>query len=482
MNDLYILTKQEFTSLYRFGKIPLNQNKVIEIDSNSKEEADKRVLEVFSSLPYFVGDEEYLIISFDKKLIDKIWLEIKNVSEIIPLTKAAKNSYQMKFDSRLDFRPPRFENVVREVEEKIDIQEMLRGAEVYCTLCNVNKEYKDKLPGKVIKNAYLKRVNGIKSAEFEDDFFIHLLVYERYDFFPKTDMGFFYDVGEIFAHSKGKPTFKNSELYNYLERNKDTFAEKSLLEFSGIISNSPDIIKFTDQLTEGGLRKFIVAAIFLKIRADLLERDTIKDSESSILISNFRENENYTEELNFAIYITGAFFGYKKFYDDLYDMAGLKIFKNKPEPKQPDIKKESEIEIEIEIEKVNIKIEVDKTGEVSKEKSVTLQRITDEKSQEPLELVVKSNNTNKEDFKEKQGNKKEDKEDNLQNLILNFVRKKRYCKIKPDIIEFVKNKTGKTWNVGNIRSVITADLSDKLELIRIEGAEGVQWKEKGLFS
>lgn len=330
MNNLYILTKQEFTSLYRFGQIPLNLNKVIETVTNSKEEADAKVFEVFMSLPYFVGDEEYLIISFENKLINEIWLEIENVSEIIPLTKAAKNSYQMKFDSKLDFGQPRFESVVRKVEEETDIQEMYRGAKAFWTLCKVNKEYEEKLQNKVIKTAYFKRVNGIKSADFTEDFFIHLLAYDRYEFFPNTDLGFFYDVGEIFAHSKGAPSFKGSGLYNYLENNKNSFAQKSFLEISEIISNSQDVVKFTEQLTEGDLRKYIVAAIFLKFKADLSERDTIKDSDSGRLIGDFSKNEDYTEELNFAIYLTGTFFGYKKFYDDLYDLAGLNIFKKKP--------------------------------------------------------------------------------------------------------------------------------------------------------
>ncbi|PKG43953.1 hypothetical protein, partial [Psychroflexus sp. MES1-P1E] len=137
MNNLYILTKQEFTSLYRFGQIPLNLNKVIKTVTHTKKEADTKVFEVFMSLPYFVGDEEYLIIGFENKLVNEIWLAIENVVEIIPLTKAAKNSYQMKFDSKLNFGEARFENVVRKVEEETDIKEMQRGAKTFWNLCDV---------------------------------------------------------------------------------------------------------------------------------------------------------------------------------------------------------------------------------------------------------------------------------------------------------------------------------------------------------
>ncbi len=330
MNNLYILTKQEFTSLYRFGQIPLNLNKVIKTVSDTKEEADTKVFEVFMSLPYFVGDEEYLIIGFENKLINEIWLEIENIVEIIPLTKAAKNSYQMKFDSKLNFGEARFENVVRKVEEETDIKEMQRGAKAFWNLCNVKNQHIDLLQDEVIKSAYYKRINGIKSSDFTEDFFIHLLVYDRYEFFPNTDIGFFYDVGEIFAHSKGAPSFKGSGFYSYLENNKQDLAQKSFLEISYIISNSQDVINFTGQLTKDNLKKYIVAAIFLKFKADLSDRDTIKGSETGKLVGKFSKLKEYFNELNFAIYLTGAFFGYKKFYDDLYELAGLKIFKKKP--------------------------------------------------------------------------------------------------------------------------------------------------------
>ena len=505
MNNLYILTKQEFTSLYRFGQIPLNLNKVIETVTNSKEEAETKVFEVFMSLPYFVGDEEYLIISFENKLINEIWLEIENVSEIIPLTKAAKNSYQMKFDSKLNFAEARFENVVRKVEEETDIKEMQRGAKAFWNLCNVKNQYIDLLQDEIIKSAYYKRINGIKSADFTEYFFIHLLAYDRYEFFPNSDLGFFYDVGEIFAHSKGAHTFKGSGFYNYLENNKESFAQKSFLEISEIISNSQDVVKFTEQLTETDLKKYIVAAIFLKIKADLSERDTIKRSDTARLIRDFGKNENYIKELNFAIYLTGTFFGYKKFYDDLYELAGLKIFKKKLKPKQPDIKKKGKIEVDKTIKdrktiinpNVGAEIVVEKETYTnitdSKDEPVTSQKITDEKSQEPVELIVESNKTNKEDFNEKQERKIEATKNNIQitenkskpniqSLIFEYVSKNGHCKIKPDIIDFVKERTGKAFNVGNIKSVIKNELFYKLELKKKERSEGVKLKDNELFA
>lgn len=56
MNEyLIITTKQEFTSLYRFGKIPNSSSRLINIDH-----ADVELKRTFINLPFFEGDEEYI--------------------------------------------------------------------------------------------------------------------------------------------------------------------------------------------------------------------------------------------------------------------------------------------------------------------------------------------------------------------------------------------------------------------------------------
>ncbi|WP_341222152.1 hypothetical protein [Polaribacter atrinae] len=340
MDNLYILTKQEFTSLYRFGKIPLISNKIISIADKSTEEINLKIYKGFMSLPYFVGDEEYLIISFENVLTDNTWLEIDYVAEIIPLTKAAKNSFEMKFDSKLDFKDARFENIIRKIEEEIDIKERINGARAFWVLCKTGNFYKQTILdvlNKIIKSAYYKRINGFKSNDFKEEYFIHLLAYDRYEFFPKTDLGFFYDIGEIFAHSKGAPSFKGSNLHTFLENNKQELSDKSFVHIAQIISESDEVIKFTNQLTLDGLKQYIASAIFLKFKNDLAERDTIKGSITGQIIKEIRDDKQFINELNLAIYLTGSFFGYKKFYDDLYDLVDLKIFKKKVKLPKEDI-------------------------------------------------------------------------------------------------------------------------------------------------
>lgn len=395
MDNLYILTKQEFTSLYRFGKIPLISNKIVNTVNRNAEEINSKIYEEFLSMPYFVGDEEYLIISFENVLIDNIWLEIEYVTEVIPLTKAAKNSFEMKFDNKLDFKDARFERIVHKVEEQIDIQERYRGSKAFWILCQVKSEYEPLLTNELVESSYHKRINAIKSSEIKDNFFIHLLAYDRYEFFPNSDLGYFYDIGEIFAHSKGKTSFKGSSFHSFLENNKQALSEKSFVQIAQIISESNDVTKFTEQLTSNGLRQHLASAIFLKFKNDLAERDTIKDSATGRLIGEIRKDKKFIDELNLAIYLTGSFFGYKKFYDDLYDLVDLTIFKKKVKLPQEEInvsKKHNKTEPVIEsVPSTTVKPKIKSSKfENTEQSKLSEEKVVTEKEQDLNEQVKSS--------------------------------------------------------------------------------------------
>lgn len=328
MDLLYIITKQEFTSLYRFGFIPVIQEKILELKGLSEKEIETDIIKSFLSLPLFVGDEEYLFISFREFPSSNSRILIENVLEVIPLTSAARHSYQMKFDKKIIFSEAKFEKVINKVEEHIDIQERINGAKAFWSLCKVQEPYKELIDSEKINEVYNYRINSLKSDNFASDYFIHALVYERYEFFPNSDLGFLYDVGEIFAHSKQKQSFRGSGYYKFLEQNKPVFENKNLLDLIGFISKASEIEKFTEQLTINGLKHYIVAALFFKFKSDLQDKDSIKGSETGKIIGTLRSSNQFISELNTAIYLTGLFFGYEKFYDDLYALTGLHIFKS----------------------------------------------------------------------------------------------------------------------------------------------------------
>lgn len=326
-NSFKIISKQEFTSLYRFSYIPYDSIRVIFAQDEDKE-FENNLFNSFTSLPQFEGDEEYLILKFNTKDKDQKIISIRDVLEVIPLTRSAKRSYEIKFDPRINFSVPRFENIVQNIEKKIDIRDRIEGAKALVRMLVPEIENIDFISNQIIESAYNARVEGKKSSEILEDFYTHLLVYERYDFFPNNDYGYFYDIGEVFANSKGKHTFKGSGFYNYLEKNKFALKEQKISKIIKDIEESEEILPFKDQLLQNNVRLYLSSAFYLKFKDELLSKDSIYDTKIPEITNWILNNNNYHRELFDSLYLLGAFFGYKKFYDDYYNTLNLSFFKN----------------------------------------------------------------------------------------------------------------------------------------------------------
>ena len=62
-------------------------------------------------------------------------------------------------------------------------------------------------------------IKGRKANKIQNgNYWEYLIAYERFDYFPKSTLGYFYDAGQVFAFSKGRSTFEGSEIHNFLEK------------------------------------------------------------------------------------------------------------------------------------------------------------------------------------------------------------------------------------------------------------------------
>jgi hypothetical protein len=268
MEKYIILSKQNFTALYRFGQIPVNGINIIVTEGDK--DLFSQLLEEFKFLASFSSDEEYLVISLEVKEQYTSTICVENIIEIIPLTKAAKHSYELKFNQNIKFSDARFERLIYKVEEYIDIEEKIRGINAISKiLLRTEDSNKTIVSKEIITKVREARINGKKSNDIIEDFFTHLLVYDRYEFFPNTNLGYFYDIGEVFAHSKGAKTFKGSGLYEFLETNKRSLFSEKLLKIINFIENNSEIDSFKNQLTVGSTKRYISALFYLKFKEDL---------------------------------------------------------------------------------------------------------------------------------------------------------------------------------------------------------------------
>lgn len=432
MDFLYIITKQEFTSLYRFGFIPVIQEKILKLKGLSEKVIETAIIKSFMALPFFVGDEEYLFISFNKFPNGDNKIQINDVLEIIPLTSAARHSYQMKFDKKIVFSHARFEKVITKVEEQIDIEERLNGAKAFWTLCKVQRPFCEIIDSGIIKEAYQKRIEGVKSDSFSSDFFVHTLVYERYEPFPKSKLGYFYDLGEIFAHMNSRPTFRGTSYYQFLEKAKNQLTNAKTSSIIEFFENQEETEKIRKALTKEGLRKYLVAIIFFEFKESLSDSESIHETKISDIVKQISNHKDYKTELNYAIYLTGLFFGYGKFYDDLYELIDLNIFKTQEKPLE---KTKKEVLIKEPIESNII------TSELKNETSLKPQN----DSRNKFQLT-----------KEEEAEKVDTKNDNAKNII-NQVK------------DLIKKHDGKIEVTGDvykkdIKNIITKNIESATEL------------------
>jgi hypothetical protein len=329
--NYYILSKQDFTALYRFGKIPLKVEFLIKKEDDTVTEDN--IIKKFFQLPFFQSDEEYLLLLVDDGKLENGFIRMSSLLEIYPLTKAAKSSYEMKFHKDLIFKDIPFTglfvklNLYFEKEERILAVEIL--PEILLTgiageKINLNNE---------IESFIDLKEKGKKSFDFQTDYLTHLLMYDRYNPFPNTDLGYFYDAGEAFAHSNGLPTFKGSKIHAYLEEQKEKLRNEKLSAIISVIEEEKEVTSAFKQITTiNGIKQYLSAVLFFKFKNEINEYGKLSKSNIPKICAALIDRKIHVSELGLAVSLLGAYFGYQAFYDDYYSMSSLPVFKVKQLP------------------------------------------------------------------------------------------------------------------------------------------------------
>jgi hypothetical protein len=69
-----------------------------------------------------------------------------------------------------------------------------------------------------IFNGLERRKKGTKPNQIRDgNYWEYVLAYDRFDYFPNSTLGYFFDAGQIFANTKGLPSFEGSVLHKFLQ-------------------------------------------------------------------------------------------------------------------------------------------------------------------------------------------------------------------------------------------------------------------------
>jgi len=381
-NYLVPLNRYQFAQFYRYGYTYIPKSTLLEFDGQFSETTKQNLANHFSFISPFEYDEEYLILHLSKVVdaaSDTIYCEVQEIAAIYPLSKQAKLSIQEKIDQRIKLSEPIFESVLPIIESTIQKKEIEQAIDALWQICDIegNKDELLKVIG--IDNIFKGldyRKKGIKASKIENgDYWSILIAYDRFEYFPNENIGYFYDAGQVFAHFNNKPTFEGSGLHSFLNGLKPKTIAKELLYQ---LENNSESQKYISKTYVDGLKRYLVAPLFLMLRDNLRNNDDIYNS---ALIKNLSFFKGFRKEFDAAIILLGAFFGYKKFYDLYYDKLNLRFYKTYKPKQEIGLEKENILPVVEIVENTKVEIEIEPSS---------IQSVTIEENKVPKNQILES--------------------------------------------------------------------------------------------
>jgi hypothetical protein len=321
--------RNHFNLFYRFGYTFIPKPLLLQLQNGITEETKKELVNKFQFLTPFEYDEEYLILkitSNEPYQTDNILINIQDVSTIYPLSLQAKHSIESKIDPRIKLEEPIFETILSRIENDLEKKEIQKAVDALWQICKIEGE-KDEIESLIgIDNLFEGlnfRKQGRKASTIQGaNYWSILIAYDRFDYYPNTTIGYFYDAAQVFAYSKNKPTFEGSDLYHFLAKQNPKILADKLVH---LLETDEQTQKYIAQTFNNNLKKYLVAPLFLNLKDDLRNSEDLRNSSFFKHLTYYKK---FGKEFKAAIVLLGAFFGFKKFYDIYYDHLNLRFYKS----------------------------------------------------------------------------------------------------------------------------------------------------------
>ena len=350
INYLAPILRTQFNLFYRYGYTLIPSSQVIAFDGKIGIESKAKIIELFNSISPFEYDEEYLILHLDKEvdeLSSNIHFEIQNLISVYPLSKQAKVSIESKIDQRIKLEHPIFESILPTIEANIHKTEITKAIEALWVICNLEGNKEELLQAIGIENIFQGvdfRKEGTKASKIiAGNYWNYLLAYDRFDYFPNSILGYFYDAGQVFAYSKNHPTFEGSSLYMFLQEINSSNPDIKFKEVIALLEGEEQVKGYISQTTDKKIKQYFVAPLYLMLKDELRKAEDITQTK---LVKHINYLLEFGDNFKVAIILLGAFFGYKKFYDSYYDKLELRFYKfiKQVTPPKKVVKEEKKLE------------------------------------------------------------------------------------------------------------------------------------------
>jgi hypothetical protein len=335
---LSAILRNQFNLFYRFGYTFIPSSCLIEFDDIASQSTKNRIIDLFLHITPFQYDEEYIIIELEGNEVvfrETSKFLVRDIVAIYPLSKQAKFSIENKIDPRIYLQPPIFEDCLDVIQNRINNAEISNAISALWTLLEFDENVDQFIQTigfeNILKGLEYRKL-GTKAGKIAaGNYWTYLIAYDRYDYFPNSNLGYFFDAGQVFAFSKGLDTFVGSGIHNFLQHLNEVSPNSKFEEVVKRMEAEENIKNgYLAQTSISGCKQYVIAPLFFKLKDDLRGNE---EFENTLLFKKIKElKSRWGEHLKYAVVILGAFFGFEKFYDAYYDKLNLKFFKSYKKP------------------------------------------------------------------------------------------------------------------------------------------------------
>ena len=334
MAYITLLKRDDFNSLYRYGRIYVNPlNSLYLANSIEDYKNDSSVLsELFKERDDFEVSFEYLLIVYALDTEDvKSLIRIENVLGIYALDEQSEKSLSVRLDSKVVINPPIWSNAMNAIKKARIEESCKRGIDNVWKIFNLEEADKRKCSDIVTTSFVKEFVHEVYNDEQpfgEKSIWVYLLRYQRHEMYPQNDLGYFLDTVHVFTnwHFKDSNQMKTeiTDVYNKLTQIEGRKGYSDILSY---MENSPEIASFIERAGMDGFYR--VAPLYLKLLDPFREGgiDLCLNIGGIPFCQQIKNLKKYGFDFCLAAYLLGIILGYEKTSDALYDTLQLNIFK-----------------------------------------------------------------------------------------------------------------------------------------------------------
>ena len=486
---LSIVLRNQFNLFYRFGYTFIPKSQLVEFDGNINDETQDKIIRQFKTVTPFEYDEEYLILHLElapnnESEFDQ--LEINDIVAVYPLSKQAKISIESKIDQRIRLEKPIFEAILPAIEKEVENKEVEKAISAIWTICKIEsplEKYVSQIGLENILNGLEFRKHGTKANRIQNgNYWEYLIAYDRFDYFPNSTLGYFYDSGQVFAFSKGLTTFEGSGIHHFLEKLNSANPSAKFPEILKYFGTEEQLKSYVSQTSSSDIKQYIVTPLYLMLRDEIRKSDDISQTK---LFKNLEYLKKFEDSFNYVVILLGAFFGFRKFYDNYYEALNLRFYKGSrqkqttTEEQQKDVNDISETDNtnKSPVEKVGL-IDETQTSSKNEEERTEVTSVEEQNLDNKTEIEKPTQEEPVKNLKLQQGIIL-DISNQYQKIINEALDKQPEVKLA-DIVTMIKEQTSNKVQNGIIENV--AKQMNGIEIIKIGQAKGVRRITGTLFS